>query len=169
MHRKRLLVLGGIVVAVIACLAAWRLGLGRGPQVDPGTAERLALAARWMLVPALTLMAGIGATAGQRFVFKDLIDGGEGAAGSAFDITQRYNRNTLEQTALAAVAWTGLALTLKPENLSLIPALATLFGVGRAAFWIGYLAAPWARAAGMAMTFYPTGVALVWLAVRAVT
>ena len=42
----------------------------------------------------------------------------------------------------------------------------SIFAVGRAAFWIGYLAAPWARAFGLGLTFYPTAVALVWLAIR---
>ena len=50
----------------------------------------------------------------------------------------------------------------------LIPALASLFALGRAAFWIGYLVAPWARAFGFALTFYPTAVAIVWLALRLV-
>jgi hypothetical protein len=36
--------------------------------------------------------------------------------------------------------------------------------VGRLAFWIGYLYAPWARAFGMGLTAYPTFGALVYLA-----
>jgi hypothetical protein len=139
--------------------------LGHGPAVDPGTAERLALAWRWMLAPALTLLAGIGLTANRRFFSPQQIDGGEAPAGSAFDINLRYNRNTLEQTVLAAVAWSGLALTLRPQDLSLIPALAGLFVAGRITFWLGYLYAPWARAFGLGLTFYPTAVALVWLAI----
>src|SRR5690349_12507282 len=101
-----------MLAAVAVCVAAWRLGLGRGPAVEVGTADRLALAARWILVPALTLLVGIGATANRRFFSPQQIDGGEAAPGSAFDINLRYNLNTLEQTVLAAVAWTGLALAL---------------------------------------------------------
>jgi hypothetical protein len=167
MRRKQLLILAGVLAAVAVCLTAWRLALGHGPAADPGTAERLALAARWMLVPAFCLLAGIGMTANRRFLSAEQIDGGGAPAGSAFDINLRYNLNTLEQTVLAAVAWTGLALSLKSENLSLIPVMAGLFGVGRIAFWIGYLMAPWARAFGLGLTFYPTAVALVWLAIRA--
>ena len=72
--------------------------------------------------------------------------------------------STLEQTILAAAAWAGLALTLPAGRLGLIGPLAILFVVGRAAFFAGYLAAPWARAFGFGLTFYPTGAALVWLA-----
>ena len=147
------------------CVVAWRLSLGRAPAAEIGTAERLALAARWMLVPALTLLVGLGFTANRRFFAAQQIDGGQAPAGSAFDINLRYNLNTLEQTVLAAVAWTGLALTLRPQDLSLIPALAGLFAVGRITFWVGYLFAPWARAFGLGLTFYPTAAALVWLAI----
>jgi hypothetical protein len=68
---------------------------------------------------------------------------------------------------LAAIAWTGLALALSARDLSLIPALAGLFAAGRVAFFAGYLYAPWARAFGLSLTFYPTIAALVWLAARA--
>jgi hypothetical protein len=166
MQRKQLLIALGMLAAVAVCLTGWRLGLGHGTAADPGTAERLALAWRWMLVPALSLLVGIGFTANRRFRSEAAIDGGGAPAGSAFDINLRYNLNTLEQTALTAVAWSGLALALKPENLSLIPVLAGLFGAGRIAFWIGYLIAPWGRAFGLGLTFYPTAVALVWLVIQ---
>lgn len=165
MARKQLLIALGMLAAVIACLATWRFSLGHGPAADPGTAERLALAWRWMLAPGLCLLAGIGLTANRRFFSAQQIDGGEAPAGSAFDINLRYNLNTLEQTVLAAVAWSGLALALRPQDLSLIPALAGLFVAGRITFCAGYLYAPWARAFGLGLTFYPTAVALVWLAI----
>lgn len=118
------------------------------------------------MVPGLCLLAGIGVTANQRFLRADMIDGGRPERPGFAEINLRYNKNTLEQTALAAVAWTGLALQLRPQDLGLIPALAGLFAAGRAAFWLGYLYAPWARAFGLGLTFYPTVVALVWLAFR---
>jgi hypothetical protein len=60
-----------------------------------------------------------------------------------------------------------LALALQPQDLGLIRALAGLFAAGRAAFWLGYLYAPWARAFGLGLTFYPTIAAFVWLALQA--
>jgi hypothetical protein len=62
--------------------------------------------------------------------------------------------------------WAGLALSLPHEMLTLIPAMAVVFVVGRALFWIGYLIAPVARALGMGLSAYPTFVALIWLAGR---
>jgi hypothetical protein len=137
------------------------------PVVEAGIEGRLALAVRWLLVPGLCLLAGIGFTASRRFFSEEAVDGGAPASRGAFEINLRYNMNTLEQTVLAAIAWTGLALALPAPDLGLIPALAGLFAAGRAAFWLGYLYAPWARAFGLGLTFYPTVAALVWLALRA--
>jgi hypothetical protein len=112
------------------------------------------------------LFAGVVFTANRRFFSPQAIDGERHVENDSFEINLRYNQNTLEQLVLAAIAWTGLALMLPAEQLGIIPRLAVLFGVGRIAFWLGYLYAPWARAFGMGVTAYPTFVALVWLAVR---
>ncbi|MEO8115589.1 MAG: hypothetical protein ABI655_14475 [Phenylobacterium sp.] len=168
MGRKQVLIALGMLAAVIACLAAASIAL-RSPAilVMEGPAERLVFAVRWLLVPGLCLLAGVGLTANRRFFSAAAIDGGRPVDDGSFEINLRYNQNTLEQTVLAAVAWTGLALALPASQLNLIPAMAGLFAVGRAAFWLGYLAAPWARAFGLGLTFYPTAAALVWLAFRA--
>ena len=166
MLRKQLLIALGMLAAVAVCLLTVRHALGGHGPAEVATADRLALAWRWLLVPALCLLAGIGTTANQRFLRADAIDGGAAKGPGFMDINLRYNTNTLEQLVLAAIAWTGLALNLAPQNLSLIPSLAGLFAVGRAAFWIGYLYAPWARAFGLGLTAYPTFFALAWLVFR---
>jgi len=120
-----------------------------------------------MLVPAFCLLAGIGLAANRRFFSADAIDGTRAPLSRSLEINLRYNQNTLEQTVLAAVAWSGLALVLPHERLGLIGLLAVVFGLGRTLFWIGYLLAPWARAIGFGLTFYPTAVILAWLGVRA--
>jgi hypothetical protein len=166
MLRKQILIALGMLAAVAVCIAVAVHALGSRGGAEVATADRLALAVRWLLVPGLCLLAGLGATANQRFLRADLIDGDRPARPGFMDINLRYNLNTLEQTVLAAIAWTGLSLTLRPQDLGLIPALAGLFAAGRAAFWVGYLYAPWARAFGLGLTFYPTVAALVWLALR---
>jgi len=158
----------GMLAAVAVCLIVARLALDAPrPVADLEVAGRLALAGRWLLVPGLCLLVGIGFTANRRFLSAEAIDGGPPQAPGAFEINLRYNTNTLEQTVLAAIAWTGLALALPARDLGLIPALAGLFAAGRTAFWLGYLYAPWARAFGLGLTFYPTIAAFVWLAVQA--
>lgn len=169
MARKQFLIAIGMAAAVAVCLltvAALGLGSGGVPADAPaGTGERLAYAVRWLLIPGVCLLVGLGVTANRRFFLPTAIDGERDVPASpAFEINLRYNQNTLEQTVLAAIAWTGLSLALPAQDLKLIPALAGLFAVGRAAFWLGYLYAPWARAFGLGLTFYPTAASLVWLA-----
>ncbi|HEY6620722.1 MAG TPA: MAPEG family protein [Steroidobacteraceae bacterium] len=166
--RKQLFVAIGMMAAVVTLLVLWlhlaglHLPLPEGD--DPGS--RLAFAARWLLLPALALFAGIVVVANQRFFVADAIDGARTSQSRLIEITLRYNQNTLEQTVLAAIAWAGLALALPHERLSLIPAMAIVFIVGRALFWIGYLIAPAARALGLGLSAYPTFAALIWLAGR---
>ncbi len=89
-------------------------------------------------------------------------------ANHGLEVGLRYNQNTLEQTALAAIAWLGLAVSVPHATLAFIPAMAMLFVVGRLTFWFGYLVFPTARAFGMVMTALPTMVAYGWLLARAV-
>ena len=57
------------------------------------------------------------------------------------------------------------AATAPARAAALMPVLALTFLVARAAFAIGYAVAPWARAFGFALTFYPSvGVLLLTLA-----
>lgn len=163
-QRKQLLILGGMLTALaVGIIVAFYVPWGAPDPLPQNAGERLAFAARWLLVPGLALFVGIGMTANQRFLLPDAIDGQRKVENTAFEINLRYNLNTLEQAVLAAVAWIGLALVLPVDELGIVARLAVLFGVGRAAFWLGYLYAPWARAFGMALTSYPTFAALIFL------
>ena len=129
------------------------------------TADRLAFALTWLLVPGLALLAGIVVAARRGFI-ADAIGGTRFPANYALEINLRYNQKTIEQTVLALVAWMGLALALPREQLVLIPVMAGLFGVGRLTFWIGYLLHPLGRAFGMVLTALPTVIAFGWLLVH---
>jgi hypothetical protein len=168
MLRKQILIGAGILVAV-AVLLVFANGHFTPAVTLPldNSADRLAFAAKWLLVPAFALLAGVGMVANSRFFMPGAIDGSRAPDSRWLEINLRYNQNTLEQTALVLIAWPLLALWLPADRLALLPLLAALFGIGRAAFWIGYLIAPWARAFGFALTFYPTLAVYVWLALRA--
>jgi hypothetical protein len=168
MFAKQALVLMGMIAAVVVLLLVW----ARLPQlplllpVGDDTASRIAFVAHWLLLPGLALFAGVVGLASRRFFVADAMDGTRTPESRSLEINLRYNQNTLEQVVLAAIAWMGLALQLPHDRLSLVPALAILFLTARAMFWIGYLIAPWARAFGFGLTFYPTAFALVWLTTR---
>jgi hypothetical protein len=170
MSRKQAFVFVGMAFAVVVLALLWMRGSTYLPFPVPDgddAASRLAFVARWLLLPGFCLLIGIAVVANRRFFLPDSIDGTRTPENRAVEIGLRYNQNTLEQTALAAIAWTGLALALPHERLALIPALAVLFVVARVLFWIGYLIAPGARAVGFALTFYPTVATFIWLAARA--
>lgn len=167
MLRKQILVGAGMLLAllVLYLFASRHIALPVALPADDALA-RLMFAARWLTVPGLTLLIGIGMVANRRFFSADSIDGTRAPASRSLEINLRYSQNTLEQVALVIIAWPLVALGLPPDRLGLIPVLAVLFAVGRAAFWIGYLIAPWARAFGFALTFYPTVALYVFLAIR---
>lgn len=167
--RKQLIVVTGIVPALIVVYLTARYAstlFGFAALPADNIAARLAFAAQWLTVPGLALLAGIWA-AGRRGFIADAIDGTRSPLSHSLEINLRYNQNTLEQTVLAAIAWMNLSVLLPHERLVLIPAAAFLFGFGRAAFWIGYLIYPTARAFGMVLTALPTITAYVWLVQRA--
>ncbi len=152
-----------VTLAAVVMLGDWP-SFGVPDPAPESTADRLAFAMRWMLVPALTLMMGLGAAHSQRALNPRATSGERAGAGHFLEIVLRYNINTVEQFLLALAAWTGLALTLPPDQLDLIPRAAVLFGVGRVLFFWGYLWTPPARLLGMGLTAYPTYAALLWLA-----
>jgi hypothetical protein len=168
MFRKQLLVAFGMAAAVVVLLIVWwqRFALPLPLPAGDDAAARLAFAAQWLLLPGLSLFAGIALIAQRRYFVADAIDGSPQTEDRLIQVTLRYNQNTLEQTVLAAIAWTGLALVLPYPDLKLIPAMAIAFAVGRALFWAGYLVVPAMRAFGFGLTAYPTFAALIWLALR---
>jgi hypothetical protein len=167
--RKQLVVVaGGVPAFIVVVLAAQNASnLFRFAALPAeNMSARLAFAVQWLMVPGLTLLAGVW-VAGRRGFIPDAIDGTRSPSSHSLEINLRYNQNTLEQTVLAAIAWINLSLVLPHERLVLIPAAAILFGIGRATFWIGYLIFPTARAFGMVLTVLPTIAAYVWLVWRA--
>jgi hypothetical protein len=152
-----------VVVGVGSAVPAWFAGWV--PAADD-LATRLSFAVRWLLAPGCTLLAGIQFAASRGF-HPDAIDGTRSPESRGLEIALRYNLNTLEQTMLAAIAWLGLAVTVTHAALAFIPAMAILFVIGRATFWIGYLIEPTARAFGMVMTALPTLAAYGWLLAHA--
>jgi hypothetical protein len=125
--------------------------------------SRLAFAVRWMLLPGICLLLGV-IVAGRRGFVPDAIDGTRAPASRSLEINLRYNQNTVEQTILACIAWASLAISLPVAHLVPIPAMATLFAMGRGAFWVGYLIHPMGRAFGMVLTVLPTIASYAWLA-----
>jgi hypothetical protein len=156
----------GAVIVALACWANAPLLLSGITVPADDTANRLAFAAEWLLVPGWCLLAGVFG-ASRRGFYADAIEGTRSPSARTLEINLRYNQNTIEQTILAAVAWFGLAVVLPQDQLNLIAGMAILFAVGRATFWIGYVMHPMARTFGMTLTVVPTVIAFAALTWRA--
>jgi hypothetical protein len=168
-HRRKIaigiigVVPAACIVALVFCFAADLFHQVALPADTAG--DRLAFVARWMVLPGLSLLLGV-IFAARRGFYADAIDGTRAPANYAMEINLRYNTNTLEQTLLAGIAWSALALVIPISSLVIIPAMASMFFAGRIAFWIGYLIHPMGRAFGMALTMLPILVSFVWLTLR---
>jgi hypothetical protein len=119
--------------------------------------ERIALALRIDIIVFAWLVAAIANVGSRRFFSRDDIQGsGFYPPSERIAIPVAILQNTLEQTVTAVGAHLVLATLLLGQELVLLPLLAVLFCVGRAAFWLGYRGGAGQRAFGFALTFYPT-------------
>ena len=128
------------------------------------TQDQLSYILAWLLLPALSLLMGIGNLARTRFFDSGLIDGEAPEQNSRAEIDARYLQNTLEQFALASIVFMSLGAQLHEQELPLIAALCSNFFLMRILFWVGYRKLPQLRAIGFAGTFYPTVGAFVYAA-----
>jgi hypothetical protein len=149
-----------VVVALVLLQAKTLFGFVVLPADEP--VSRLVFVVRWLFLPACTLALGIQFAARRGF-YADMIDGNRFPTSHSLEINLRYNQNTVEQLVLAAVTWLNLSLVVSHENLVLVPAMVSLFVVGRLMFWLGYLIRPVARAFGMILTALPTVGSILWL------
>ena len=134
---------------------------------DAGLMAALAHALAWDALPVACLAINIGRLASHRFFTPADIDGGATSDGtSTARILQAMLQNTLEQTVLALATHAIWAATTPRTWQAAIPVAAILFAIGRVLFWRGYARGAPARAIGFALTFYPSVVMLLTLAVR---
>ena len=153
-----------ILITASAAASAWLrlspplLGAAR----DMATADRLAYALKWEL-PVLVWLAGcLRLVASIRYRSdEDRPGAAYGPPSARLAVPAAVLQNSLEQTVLAVGAHLILAVVLRGEELILIPALVTLYLLGRVMFAIGYAKGAAARAFGMALTGASTLAAMV--------
>ena len=147
-------------MAVLTTVAGFSLvpwGMPALTLIEDSLRGRLTLLASSLLLPGLTLMLCIGRIANHRFFTPADIDGSALTEGTpTARLLQSLLQNTLEQVVLALIAYVGASLLLPFNFLSLIPAAALMFLVGRILFIRGYAHGAESRAYGFALTFYST-------------
>ena len=155
MTREQKIVLAGAAGGVIVMVAAMALLAHLiSPPVGAETLEgRLAAALRWDAVAALPFFAMLAAVGNARFT-SDAIDPTRGVEDRKTMINGRVADNTAQQLLLFLAGTLGLAASLPPDLMSLIPAAAIVFVAARMLFWIGYRIDPLYRAFGFSSTAY---------------
>jgi len=99
-------------------------------------ADRLALALRVLVFPALTLAAAIGRVSFGRC--RSAAINPLAGRDHVIEFHQRILQNTLEQLAIHVVAILSLATYLTPDTFKFVPMLSGMFVLGRILFWLGY-------------------------------
>ncbi len=89
------------------------------------------------------------------------VDPTSGADPAFLLVNQRCISNTIEQFSVFAPALLALAAGVGARHMPEVMALGLVFAAARLAFWLGYLAAPLARAPGMVATACCNAAALV--------
>jgi hypothetical protein len=153
-------VLKGIVSGLLISGIVLAAGVVLNPldfQPDASVTGQLSVAAASSVLPVLFLAISIGRLAKHRFFSPEAIDGGGLTPGSdEAKYLQSLLQNTVEQVVLAVPVYFAWALLLPASWLSAVPVAATTFGIGRVLFFVGYRHGAPSRAAGFALTFYPT-------------
>lgn len=125
---------------------------------------KLALSARCVSLAGLVLSAAIINVGMRRY--PDPKKSTAVTDGAAADLSMRiplsFLQNTLEQLMLHLLASIGLAATLPNTALQLVPALSSLFFLGRIIYYFTYSYLPVMRAFGFSMTIGPSTASLIF-------
>jgi MAPEG family protein len=77
-------------------------------------------------------------------------------------INQRVLSNTIEQALIFAPIFVALSIRMEPQDVYMLPALMTIWCVGRLVFWAGYRYSLNARVIGMDWTTVTTTITAIW-------
>ena len=151
---QRTVAIGAASGVAAMALLLWLLSrLIVPPAIEDTAADRLALALRWLVVPAILLFAMLATIGNARFL-SEAIDPTLGKGDRRMIVNGRVADNTLQQFVIFAVGLLALATVLPAHSLSVIPAASVTFVVARVVFWLGYRIQPLYRAPGFSSTAY---------------
>lgn len=158
-NSKQKAVLRSVTLAAIVVVAGLALSFAIPLRVLPkdDAGARMVWALQWALLPLLVLMVMVMRVANHRFLTPEDIDGSGLTVGSPrVHLLRAVLQNTLEQAVLAVGTYLAAAVVLPHDRLSIIPAAALLFVLGRILFAAGYERGAEGRGLGFGLTAYPT-------------
>lgn len=156
--KKQVGVLKGMLTGAAVILATIIFGVWNNPfgfAENLGGYERLVIAIKSAVLPAICLAVSVGRLAKHRFFTPDDIDGGGLSKGTEQAIIlQSLLQNTLEQFSIAVIAYLSWAVVMPVTWLSVVPLAAIVFVIGRIMFFTGYKYGAPSRAIGFTLSFY---------------
>lgn len=162
-------VLKGIITGAIFSVGALSLIVFWSPGAlipDQELPHRIAFALGWDVALLICLVVSIGMLARHRFFTPEDIDGGGLTKGTPQAILlQSILQNTLEQVVIAFIAHLAWSAIMPLDWQAAIPIAVGLFVIGRILFFRGYSGGAPARALGFALTFYPTVLMVIAMAI----
>jgi len=151
---QRTVAIGAASGVATMVLLVWLLTRAIPPAAIGDTAgDRLAYALPWAVVAVLPLFFMLAAVGNARFL-SEAIDPTLGKEDHKTIVNGRVADNTLQQYVCFLAGMAALAVTVPPDWLNIVPAVAITFVASRIAFWIGYRIHPLYRAPGFASTAY---------------
>lgn len=169
LSQKQRGVLKGIVAGLLVTISVIVYGI----RVDPfsfntlsGLETKLNVLGSSLFLPTIFLVICIGRLAKHRFFTAEDIDGSALTQGTnTATLLQSLLQNTLEQLVITVCVYCMWCFTMPMGWLSILPLCSILFALGRIAFYLGYKKGAPSRAFGFALTFYPTVLLLLIMAI----
>jgi uncharacterized membrane protein YecN with MAPEG domain len=149
----------GITSGVFANAAAWFFWPRLTPVAEP--IDRLLLAVQCSAgigIVALIMMQGLWRLPDTPRAEDPFAN----AESRGWKINQRVYTNTLEQSLIFAPIFLSLSIRMSPNHVHMLPAMMTIWCVGRLLFWAGYRHSLNARVIGMDLTTVTAMLAAVW-------
>ncbi len=157
---KQLGVLNGMLTGTAISIGLIIFGILLNPfncQSNLTLLEKSNVLFKSLILLALCLTFSIGRLAMHRFFSQDEIDGrGLKTDSDRAIILQSLLQKTLEQSVLAAFAYSTWKFVMPSAWLSVVPLAALSFALGRVLFFAGYRRGAVGRAVGFTMAFYPS-------------
>ncbi len=149
----------GIISGIAANVAAWFFWPRLDPIAEP--IDRLLLAVQCSAgigFVALIMMQGLWRLPDT----PQAEDPFANAESRGWKINQRAYTNTLEQALIFAPIFLSLSIRMSPDHVHMLPAMMTIWCIGRLLFWAGYRHSLNARVIGMDWTTVTAMLAAVW-------
>lgn len=156
----------GVALAFLVCgavLGAAHMALPRWLTLPPDDLQaQLTFWAGAGLFVVFWVMVGVGMVSrGRRNSAEDIRGSAYSAPSPKIAVAAAFLQNTLEQSFVALFVQLALVLLLGESAVPLVAGSVVLFGIGRAAFLVGYPKGAGARSFGMAVTALPSLFAFV--------